>query len=257
MLDKLDIAKELVQSALDSFAARKATILHKAFNGELTAKWRVEHGIKLESWEKVSLGNCGQWFGGGTPSTTKDEYWDSGTVLWVTAKDMKTVKILTTQDKITNKAVAESTAKLINKPALLFVMLSGILRRTLPIGMTIQAVTINQDLKALVPNEGVLLEYLCWFCISREGDIREKCSKSGTTVESINSQALYSYSVNLPTLPEQQEITRILDSLLEKEKGATELASTIEKIDRMKKVILARAFRGELGTNDPNEESMA
>ena len=42
---KLDEAKEKAQTVLDSFETRKAAILHKAFTGELTAKWRAEHGV--------------------------------------------------------------------------------------------------------------------------------------------------------------------------------------------------------------------
>ena len=40
-----------MQSALDSFDNRKAAILHKAFTGELTACWRAENGIGLDSWK--------------------------------------------------------------------------------------------------------------------------------------------------------------------------------------------------------------
>lgn len=53
---KLDEAKEKAQAVLDSFETRKAAILHKAFTGELTAKWREEHGVRMESWEKKSVG---------------------------------------------------------------------------------------------------------------------------------------------------------------------------------------------------------
>lgn len=41
---KLDEAKQKVQDVLDSFETRKAAILHKAFSGELTARWRKERG---------------------------------------------------------------------------------------------------------------------------------------------------------------------------------------------------------------------
>lgn len=53
---KLDEAKEKAQTVVDSFETRKAAILHKAFTGELTAKWREEHGVGMESWEKKSVG---------------------------------------------------------------------------------------------------------------------------------------------------------------------------------------------------------
>ena len=68
--------------------------------------------------------------------------------------------------------------------------------------------------------------------------------------------AIASLLIPLPSLEEQTEIVRILDSLLAKEqqaKGAAE--AVLEKIDLLKKSILARAFRGELGTNDPSEKS--
>ena len=63
-------------------------------------------------------------------------------------------------------------------------------------------------------------------------------------------------AVPVPLVDEQTEIVRILDSLFAKEQQAKEAAEAVlEKIDLLKKSILARAFRGELGTNDPSEES--
>ena len=51
----------------------------------------------------------------------------------------------------------------------------------------------------------------------------------------------------LPMKEEQQEIVRILDTLLEKERQVKEAAEEVlELIDLMKKSILAKAFRGEL-----------
>ena len=60
----------------------------------------------------------------------------------------------------------------------------------------------------------------------------------------------------VPSMEEQTEIVRILDALLAKEQQAKEAAEgVLEQIDLIKKAILARAFRGELGTNNPSEES--
>ena len=62
--------------------------------------------------------------------------------------------------------------------------------------------------------------------------------------------------LTVPSIIEQTEIVRILDSLFAKEQQAKEAAEAVlEQIDLLKKSILARAFRGELGTNDPTEES--
>ena len=59
----------------------------------------------------------------------------------------------------------------------------------------------------------------------------------------------------MPTLSEQTEIVRIIDDLLAKEQQAKELAeNALAKVDLIKKAILAHAFRGELGTNNPADE---
>ena len=52
LLAKLDEAKERLQEVADSFAVRKAAILHNAFTGELTKQWRWENGVSYESWEE-------------------------------------------------------------------------------------------------------------------------------------------------------------------------------------------------------------
>lgn len=57
LLAKLDEAKERLQEVADSFAVRKAAILHNAFTGELTKQWRRENGVNDESWEDKLLGD--------------------------------------------------------------------------------------------------------------------------------------------------------------------------------------------------------
>ena len=253
---KLDEAKEKAQAVVDGFELRKSAILHKAFTGELTAKWREEHGLTMESWELKRLGDCGQWTGGGTPNTSHTEYWDGGKIMWITAKDMKSDEIEDTQMHITYLGVENSSANYIEVPSLLVVMRSGILRRTLPICMVKQPFTVNQDLKAISPIDGLNLEYFFWACKNSERKILTSCMKNGTTVESINAKALMDFQITIATYEEQIEIACCINNFLTKEQQAKEAAeAVIDQIDTMKKAVLARAFRGELGTNDPTEES--
>lgn len=252
---KLDEAKERLQEVVDSFAVRKAAILHKAFTGELTKQWRRENGVTDESWEEKKLGEVGSWLGGGTPSTSREEYWDNGNILWITSKDMKSAVIEDTLMKVNEIGVKNSSANYIEKPAILVVMRSGILRRTFPVAMVKKPFTVNQDLKAIVPDKDDL-EFLFWMLLSNERLILDSCMKNGTTVESINSNALKAFAFKCPTLPEQHEIVRLIDDLLARERSAQQTAEqALASIDLMKKSILARAFRGELGTNKASEAS--
>lgn len=252
---KLDEAKERLQEVADSFAVRKAAILHKAFTGELTKQWRRENGVSDESWEEKKLGEVGSWLGGGTPSTSREEYWENGNILWITSKDMKSAVIEDTLMKVNEVGVKNSSANYIEKPALLVVMRSGILRRTFPVAMVKKPFTVNQDLKAIIPDKDDL-EFLYWMLLSNEQHILNTCMKNGTTVESINSNALKDLTFKCPILPEQHEIVRLIDALLARERKAQQATEqALASIDLMKKSILARAFRGELGTNKASEAS--
>ena len=83
-----------------------------------------------------------------------------------------------------------------------------------------------------------------------------KNAKQAVNQASINQQDVKNAAIKLPKLDEQAKIVHILDDLLAKEQQAKEAAEgVLGQIDLIKKAILALAFRGELGTNDPSEES--
>lgn len=255
LFSKLDAAKERIQNALDGCELRKAAILKKAFNGELTEKWRKEHGEDLKSWSDRTLKECGTWHGGGTPSTSHPEYWENGKILWITSKDMKSDLIEDTIKHINMLGIENSAVKYNTQPSVLFVTRSGILRRTLPISMVKKPFTVNQDLKVLTPSD-INLEYLFWACKDNEHKMLEKCMKTGITVENINTDKLMEYTIPIAPILEQLEIVQIINNLLEKESKVKEAAEqALRQIEYIKKSILAKAFRGELGTNDPQEES--
>ena len=71
-----------------------------------------------------------------------------------------------------------------------------------------------------------------------------------------SAKMISNWVINLPSLPEQHEIVRLIDDLLTRERSAQQAAEqALASIDLMKKSILARAFRGELGTNKASEAS--
>ncbi|MBQ9618172.1 MAG: restriction endonuclease subunit S, partial [Oscillibacter sp.] len=222
-------------------------------SGELTANWRAEHGHSKEQWTTRALRDCGAWSGGGTPSMKHPEYWQAGDILWITPKDMKANLIEDSIMRINMEGVGNSSANYIEKHSVLFVMRSGILRHTLPIAMVEQPFTVNQDLKALSPSD-IDLHYLFWACKCREKDILENCAKNGTTVESMNSKALMGYELPIAPAEEQAVIVRYVESMMEQEQEAKAAAERVlTSVGLMKEAILARAFRGLLGTNDPAE----
>ena len=81
---------------------------------------------------------------------------------------------------------------------------------------------------------------------------------SGNAITRLTLSNIKTAPITVCSLNEQAETVRLLDNLLAKEQPAKESAEgVLEQIDLIKKAILARAFRGELGTNDPSDESAA
>ena len=66
LFEKLDAAKSIVQKILDGYELRRAAILHKAFTGELTKKWRKYFSITLDDWQQKTLGEVCKKFVYGT-----------------------------------------------------------------------------------------------------------------------------------------------------------------------------------------------
>lgn len=253
LFSEIDKGIESLTTAREQLKAYRQSILKAAFEGKLTADWRIENDVP-EVWESIELGKCGRWQGGGTPSKAVSSYWDAGQILWVSPKDMKQRMIQNTQQKITKLGSDNSPAKLIEQKSLLFVIRSGILRRALPIAIAPPNITINQDMNSLVPSKH-MVEFLYWYCHANERVIREQCSKDGTTVESIDIARLKRVKVPIPSLTEQEQIVKKISATLGSLELVEDLLSTeMMKAANLRQSILKRAFSGQLVPQDPNDE---
>ncbi len=250
--EKLDEAKEKAQEVVDGFETRKAAILHKAFSGELTAKWREENNISFEEWTTCSLSTCCKIGSGGTPSRKNSEYY-TGDIPWIKTGEIEWNEVVDSEEKISQEAIDNSSAKLYNPGAVLVAMYGmGVTRGRAAI-LGVKAAT-NQAVCVLQPQEYLNNRYLFYFFMCNYWSVREQAV--GGNQLNLSATIIGKLNINIPSVSEQIEIVRVLDNLISKEQVAKETAeAVIEQIETMKKAILARAFRGELGTNDPNEES--
>jgi type I restriction enzyme S subunit len=200
-----------------------------------------------DHWEWRPIQNLGEWKGGGTPKKSNPDYWDGGKIPWVSPKDMKQSRIRDTQDAITEFALEDTTAKLVPEDSIIIVTRSGILEHSLPVAVNHVPVTVNQDLKAFIPNKEVSSEYLLFFFQAFEKKILNDCSKDGTTVASINSDSLYEYEIPLPPLKEQNQIVQRLDQLTTQiDAGISTLKESREQINSYELAVISAAINGEL-----------
>lgn len=159
----------------------------------------------------LPLGSVGEWFGGGTPSKVRLEYWENGTIPWLSPKDMGAPIIDSTQDYITEAAVKGSSTKLVPADSVAIVVRSSILDRILPTALIPVPIALNQDMKAIVPGTELLPKYLAHVLRSRGQEILRFARKRGGSVASIDSTKLFSFPIPVPPIAVQQEIIRVLD----------------------------------------------
>lgn len=246
---KLDEARDLIQKSLDSFADRKSAILHKAFTGELTKQWREKSKLNYDAIIK-KLKDCCKISSGGTPSRKHPEYYD-GNIPWIKTGEIEWNEIYDSEEHISEVAVQNSSAKCYEPEVVLVAMYGmGVTRGRAAI-LKVRAAT-NQAVCVLKPNNSLLIKYLYYYFMCYYWDIREQAV--GGNQLNLSGTIISQLEISIPSIEEQEEIVRILDSIFEKEDKSKELIDMLDKIDEMKKSILARAFRGQLGTSNPTDE---
>lgn len=253
---KLDEAKEKAQAVVDGFELRKSAILHKAFTGELTAQWRQEHGVELDSWEESTVGAISDVKGGKrvpkgmslTDVDTGHPYIKAGNLKQGTVIDDGMMYVPDeVLNYIKNYTVNAGDVYITNVDACIgdcgvipekydganltenAVKMTNLKCDSRFLALHLASGTVQQGIKNLI---------------------------ASATLGKLSIANIKTIPVALPTDDEQTEIIRIVDSVFYKEQQAKDAAeAVINQIDTMKKAVLARAFRGELGTNDPAEES--
>ncbi len=197
--------------------------------------------------EIIHLRNAGTWSGGGTPSKAIPEYWDNGDIPWVSPKDMKTFELHDSQDKITDKAVEASPTKLVPAGSVLMVVRSGILAHTFPVAIARRAVTLNQDMKAITPKAGLSSEFLAYQLRAQGPTILNSCTKSGTTVSSVETKQLQALPFWVPSTELQSNIVEELDKQLSRlEATVITLQGIQAKLKQARASILKAAVEGRL-----------
>ena len=161
-----------------------------------------------EGWSWARLGQIVATCGGKTPSKANKVFWEGGGVPWITSKDMKAPELFSSQIELTESGAAETN--MVPAGSVLMVVRSGILRRLLPVAINRVKTTINQDLKAMTPYDLRLSDWLITCFNAWDKRIRDIYHKDGTTVDSIEFDAMLTILLPVPPLAEQRRIVEAI-----------------------------------------------
>ena len=257
---KLDEARQKVQDVLDGFEPRRAAILHKAFSGELTAWWRKKHGVGMEEWRTVSWGTfitlieAGRnWNADGRPPKN-DEFGvvKVSAVTWGEFNEFES-KTCTCEKQWNENVQIHSGDFLFSRANTLQLVGNCVIVKDIS-----KRLMLSDKILRFTFDNSVVPGYILNFTRSDlyRKQIEQLASGNQDGMRNVSQKNMKLVEFPIPELNEQTEIVRILDNFFAKEQQAKEASETVlEQIDLIKKSILARAFRGELGTNDPAEES--
>ncbi|MBE7390889.1 restriction endonuclease subunit S [Ligilactobacillus salivarius] len=160
------------------------------------------------TWERKKLGDVAEIVGGGTPSTTKDNYWN-GSINWYTPAEIgDKIFIDNSQRKITNLGLKNSSAKILPAGTMLFTSRAGIGKTAI----LKEEGSTNQGFQSIIPNVKLLDSYF----IYSMSNILKKYGEShgaGSTFIEISGKELAKAKIFLPSLIEQKYISKIIYSI--------------------------------------------
>ena len=167
----------------------------------------------MSSWKECKLGDIAEIIGGGTPSTSNNEFWN-GNIPWLTPRDLtgySKVYISHGERFITESGLKNSSAKLMPKGSVL-------LTSRAPIGYVVIAkneICTNQGFKSLVPNFEILNSEFLYYWLKSNTDYLQQLG-TGTTFAEISGSVVKNIDISLPPLEEQKAIAEVLSSLDDK-----------------------------------------
>lgn len=167
--------------------------------------YEVNHRFLITTaWEQRKLGDLTSYGGGHTPSMADASNYDNGDIPWVTSQDVKSQYLDRTTTYLTEKGASELS--LYPAKALVIVTRSGILRHTLPVAELQRPMTVNQDIRVIIPGKALSGKWLLAYLLKNSRGLLRRFGKVGTTVESINFSEMLNMTLETPALAEQTQI---------------------------------------------------
>jgi type I restriction enzyme M protein len=164
--------------------------------------------IKPE-WEFVELGTLAKLVGGSTPSKENEDYWKKGNIDWITCSDFSDnpMYIEDSINKITEKAVKECSTHIIPNNTLVLVTRVSLGK----MAFVRKPTALNQDLTAIIVDEvNANKKYIYFFLLSIADKIKN--DGHGATVKGVTRDYVKDIKVPLPSIAEQIEITKRIES---------------------------------------------
>lgn len=245
LLAQVESTKARLERIPEIIKRFRQSVLSAAVSGRLTEEWRANDGASLENWALENLGSLAEVATGKTPSRKKPEYWENGTVPWLTSAATGRPLTFDAEQYVTERAVKECTLKIFPPGTLLLAMYGEGKTRGQVTELRLSA-TCNQACAAILADESKVTKGFLKIRLEENYEETRKVAAGGAQ-PNLNLNKVRDISIGTPSIAEQTEIVRRVEQLfafadtIEQKTNAA-----LERVNKLTQSILAKAFRGEL-----------
>lgn len=200
-------------------------------------------------WELKSLGSITKWYSGGTPSKDIEDYWGNGYPL-ISGASMHADLLEEYNVHITELGL-QNGSKLAPKNSILLLVRGSMLFNRIPVGIAQKDLAFNQDVKCLIPSNGVLYQFIFQWFKSKENFIKNKVTSTGIGAGKLDTDDLQNLSFFQPTEKEQAKIASFLTTI---DKKISQLNEQHQLMIQYKKGVMQKIFNQEIRFKDDNGE---
>ena len=230
----------------------RQSVLAAATSGKLTEEWRTEHDV-TDSWVTSDIQSVAKIGTGSTPLRSNQSFYAETGTPWVTSAATSKPVVLSAEEFVTDAAILAHRLKMFPVGTLLVAMYGEGKTRGQVSELGIEA-TINQACAAVVVDEKrARREFVKLSLQANYLEMRDLAE--GGNQPNLNLSKIKEFPLRLPSRAEQTEIVRRVETLFAyADRLAARYSAARAQVEKLTPALLAKAFRGELVPQDPNDE---
>lgn len=232
ILTTWDKAIELKEKLIEQKREQKKGLMQKL----LTGKVRLP-GFE-EEWQELKISEFCTTYSDSTPSQTRKEYYENGTIPWIKSEELNLRKVTHTEEFITEKGLRNSSAKLV-EPETILLALYGATAGVVAISKIRAA--INQAILAISPNNNCNKNHLFSYLEYVMERVVKKYTQGGQP--NLSAEIIKNLAIQLPSIEEQKAIA---DVLMKIDLNIELLEAELEQLKQQKQGLMQFLLTGKV-----------